>query len=334
MEPHVELTQPCNITGKLSTVLPVLTIGAARDPNAAPQGSVCCVCKRETSQDDPEVAGRHWHLKCFQCDLCKEHFSHGSYILHGRYVLHKSCYCHLFSPRCFVCAGVLAEFPVVRALGHLYHASCFSCTRCNTTISFSATFHSVDGLPVCSECYQREQTVCLRCHQLMTDGYIRFLFRGRLYHMHRSCARCDECRVRLNQDNFACEQGTAVCRKCWTRAMTRQCDACQEPILAKDFVQFHGHWHKKCFKCQVCKTSLSYVRPEVHNGTLICERCETGIATHCGVCGRVIIGDKEEAHGRVFHHECFTCSVCRRAIGTDECEFTRGELHCANCLTK
>ena len=40
--------------------------------------------------------------------------AHHWLILHGRYVLHKSCDCHLFSPRCFVCAGVLAEFPVPR----------------------------------------------------------------------------------------------------------------------------------------------------------------------------------------------------------------------------
>lgn len=319
---------------KYSAVVPVMTIAAARNPDDAPSGKVCCVCAKETTGDDPVVSGRSWHLDCFQCDLCNQPFQFGSYVTHNKYVLHKSCYAYLFSPRCFVCSGVLAGSSVIEALGHMYHAECFSCIRCRVQIPASATFNNIDGFPVCSDCFSKEEPICLKCGLIMHENFLRFLFAGRVYHMHKTCAACDECKAKLTEKNFTCEQNVAVCRNCWILALMRKCSACGNGILSKDLVQFHGDWHKKCFHCQMCHTALSYIKPVVIDKTLTCDRCANAIATHCGVCKKLITGDKISTHNRVFHHSCFRCSKCNKILSDDQFEFKRGELHCLDCMKK
>jgi hypothetical protein len=106
---------------------------------------------------------------------------------------------------------------------------------------------------------------------------------------------------------------------------------CKQPIVKNDWVQYSGDWHVKCFGCHICGRSVIYDKLSLMQGTLLCQICKSSLETHCGVC-RKIVGDlKKEAHGRMFHHSCFNCSICKRPLGLEESHFSNGQLFCSAC---
>jgi hypothetical protein len=136
---------------------------------------------------------------------------------------------------------------------------------------------------------------------------------------------------RLTDENFAIENGKALCKPCWISSLSRECCLCQRAVLIQNLVQFAGCWHEKCFRCQQCHVRLEWRTPVVCGKVLYCQRCISGLKTQCAVCGAAISGEIQTFEGRVFHLECFTCSVCNKPIVDDKFQFD-GKLTCAECL--
>lgn len=327
-----------HLRGQCITILPLKTIASIDKREESLNSKTCCKCNKVTNEDRVSVKDRCWHADCFECDLCKLPFDNEQYVIQEGYVLHVSCYYSLFAPRCFACGGILPETDIIQSNGILYHSQCFRCCKCQNVIKSSDTYHMTDGLHICNECYHNELMICQRCNQLIHDSpesgqCCRFMFGGRVYYMHNSCAHCPECRIKLTQDNYACESNVGLCKFCWLFSMMRSCKCCKKPILSKDIIDYHGLWHNSCFRCNKCNVSLNYNQSIMIGTTLYCERCAKGLKTHCSICSGIVREqEKKTWKERVFHYKCFTCCRCKKSIVNDECEFIDDKLICKYCL--
>jgi len=54
-------------------------------------------------------------------------------------------------------------------------------------------------------------------------------------------------------------------------------------------------------------------------------------STSCKICGKEIEGDALQALGALYHFSCFSCSSCRKNIGTEEFFDKDNKAYCLNC---
>ena len=314
------------------SVIPVLTKGAAQ-PNHNCDKEICCICHKKICSNGINIEDRSWHEECFQCDLCHQDFDHDYYSIADGLILHKSCYYELFSPRCFICSGILAESESVSALGHNYHVQCFRCVECGIQIKTTDFFHDVSGFPVCPSCYIQKNHVCVVCSQLIIKDSFSFNFEGHKYYIHNHCSYCDQCGIQVNSQTLKLLENKVVCLKCYLNAMLHECVRCHHPILQKDLLKFGKRdWHGHCFRCEKCNLSLRFTTPIAVGNTLLCERCVHMISTHCSECGKKVFKDGIKWEGRIFHPNCMKCSKCQANLISSNRTVVNGHLFCNNCL--
>eukprot|EP00250_Pteridium_aquilinum_P010539 c19461_g1_i1 orf=618-1982(-) len=127
---------------------------------------VCQGCKRDIGFGRYlSCMGAVWHPNCFCCHACKNPITELEFSMSGNQPYHKSCYKHLFHPRCDVCK----DFISTNAVGLIeYRAHPFwgqkycpthemdstpRCCSCERVESKDAQYISLDdGRKLCLEC--------------------------------------------------------------------------------------------------------------------------------------------------------------------------------------
>lgn len=84
--------------------------------------------------------------------------------------------------------------------------------------------------------------------------------------------------------------------------------------------------HFTCSKCSINLTDCGFVE---ENGKLYCERdFEQYLAPHCAKCSQAILKECVHALEKTWHPECFTCTACKKSIGTGSFHVEEGEPYC------
>ena len=277
---------------------------------------------------------KHAH-KEMTCSLCQTTILTKKYYRINGKPIHDYCYKSLTGPFCNCCSRPIIGCDSISCLGKQYHPGCLRCSVCQANIGANEKVESYKGIPVCCECYSQRCKVCPVCKTIVSKGGLKLLFEGKLYHLHKECARCQECSEDVTQKNFACEHGEVLCRNCWFNIADFICVECGEAITPNDRVSFNGYRHSKCFHCHNCNANLINSEPEIVGDMLLCKRCLTGIDTHCAVCLKEIKGrEKVEMFGRVFHQKCYKCIKCKKILHNDEAIFKKGNIICHKCASK
>eukprot|EP00069_Balaena_mysticetus_P001935 bmy_15498T0 len=106
------------------------------------------------------------------------------------------------SESCGRCHQPLARAqPAVRALGQLFHITCFTCHQCERQLQ-GQQFYSLEGAPYCEGCYTDTLEKCNTCGQPITDRMLRAT--GKAYHP--QCFTCVVCACPLEGTSFIVDQ--------------------------------------------------------------------------------------------------------------------------------
>lgn len=99
------------------------------------------------------------------------------------------------------------------------------------------------------------------------------------------------------------------------------CAGCDGPILDQYvYTVLERAWHQTCIQCSDCKQHLSD-RCFSREGKLFCrDDFIRRFGPKCSGCNQGISPTDlvRRAKDRVFHLNCFTCCICRKAISTGE----------------
>nr|XP_054600008.1 LIM homeobox transcription factor 1-beta-like isoform X1 [Nothobranchius furzeri] len=127
---------------------------------ASPPQTVCEGCQRIISDRFiMRVDGASWHEECLQCAACYRPLTASCYCKDTKLYC-RSDYQRLFSSTCSGCQGTIAstEF-VMRALGRVYHLSCFCCCVCERQLCKGDEFVLKEGQLLCKGDYERERVL-------------------------------------------------------------------------------------------------------------------------------------------------------------------------------
>uniref|UniRef100_UPI0037E7B787 LIM domain-containing protein 1 n=1 Tax=Semicossyphus pulcher TaxID=241346 RepID=UPI0037E7B787 len=154
---------------------------------------------------------------------------------------------------------VYSEDRACRAMGHLFHDSCFTCSVCNKKLS-GKPFYTVCGRIYCEDDFlysgvHPSPEVCNSCGHLIMDMVLQA--RGKSYHP--ACFRCVVCRRSLEGQPFSVDSDSRVyCVSDYHKARAPVCAACREPILPTEgsteairVVSMNRNYHVECYSGDV-----------------------------------------------------------------------------------
>nr|XP_020753194.1 zyxin [Odocoileus virginianus texanus] len=175
--------------------------------------------------------------------------------------------------------------PAVRALGHLFHITCFTCRQCEQQLQ-GQQFYSLEGAPYCEGCYTDTLEKCNTCGQPITDRMLRAT--GKAYHP--QCFTCVVCACPLEGTSFIVDQANRPhCVPDYHKQYAPRCSVCAEPIMPEPgreetvrVVALDKNFHMKCYKCEDCGKPLSIEADDNGcfplDGHVLCRKCHTARA--------------------------------------------------------
>lgn len=312
------------------SVVPTLTECALKKYQSEVQGN-CVICNKPVENEGLQIGDRVWHNQCLTCELCNKKIVSNIFQVYKGSPVHQFCYNLLNGPYCFACGQILVGKDVISLNDKLYHTECLKCSICQRHINKYERVEMYKGIPLCFECYSEKCQLCPKCHSAVSKTKCTFLFEGQRIFMHDVCCKCSICGKELNENNFAFEQGKALCKPCWYDHANFICVRCKKPILPNERISCGGMYHMKCFTCNNCHESQVNSNPEIVGDTIICQRCFSCLKDRCSVCFEVIKRDKVEKHGRSFHSKCFHCCKCQKELHAVDSAFKHGKLYCSKC---
>ncbi|OHT13558.1 hypothetical protein TRFO_03306 [Tritrichomonas foetus] len=328
-------TKPIACPGFVIVTKPVLTMSSMGEPWNFRKNS-CIVCGGKTKLSDINIDNTFsFHKRCKDkvcCDICQRKIGK-RFVIENGHILHQKCHSQIFSSRCFICGCSMEGANIYEWNGFVFHEDCFSCSFCHHKINSKESVHDINGLPVCNTCYANKEKKCLRCNESIEKSQMKkFLFNGKAFYMHDFCSVCYECSQELSRNNFVYEQNKAICRQCWVRGLSHECQECHEPVLSNNIMDYHGCWHNECIKCIKCHQSMKFTGIKIEKDQMFCDECIEGMKKHCGACGQVVDKEPIIRHQRMFHHRCFKCNVCHIQIGQNNSAYLYGKLYCSSCI--
>ncbi|XP_063932303.1 cysteine and glycine-rich protein 2-like [Zophobas morio] len=116
---------------------------------------------------------------------------------------------------------------------------------------------------------------------------------------HLQCFNCNRCNKYL-QDKFTVDphNGKLICKECYSITQNKveghpsgykiqrpklevqgqHCSYCGKIVYKAEAIKALGkHWHKLCFKCNVCGQHLTVLDAESHDNKPICKKCTNEI---------------------------------------------------------
>jgi len=295
-----------------------------------------------------------YHKKCFSCFECKRPLDYSiATDSPSNEVYCRSCYSKSFGPQTLIldddmrnktdtikpsdgsgcprCGGSVFEAERVISKGASYHKKCARCFTCNTMLDSRTLCDAQDGSVYCNGCYARK-------------------FGGATYRGAQTQNWVDGSNFKpdwVNRTDVKCEPGDPDgCRKCQGKVYDLERVTCKG-----------GVWHKGCFNCSSCKTSLNstlVMAYEAPDDQVYCKSCykerfgegSTPLiytdVTHikrvtddgCVRCsGAVFEAEKVKVSDKLwFHKSCFSCRHCKDHLDILKLNIgPEGEVFCKTC---
>jgi len=155
-----------------------------------------------------------YHTDCWICSSCRQELlSLGlDFYLLESHPYCAECYHRAIDRVCAKCGKIAKESPV-KALGKVWHSTCFVCNKCGCTFSGTRNFCNHNGTPYCEKHFKEvemAENICARCGKGISGDTIDAL--GKKWH-DPECWVCKICNGSLEGKFFAVE-GFPRCANC------------------------------------------------------------------------------------------------------------------------
>ncbi|CAG4976729.1 unnamed protein product [Colias eurytheme] len=136
---------------------------------------------------------------------------------------------------------------------------------------------------------------------------------------HEKCFCCVVCKNPIGTKSFIPREQEIYCAGCYEDKFATRCVKCNKIITQGGVTYKSEPWHRECFTCTNCDTSLAGQRFTSRDEKPYCADCFGELfAKRCTSCTKPITGiggtrfiSFEDRH---WHNDCFICAMCKTSL--------------------
>ncbi|XP_037035755.1 four and a half LIM domains protein 2 isoform X11 [Bradysia coprophila] len=136
---------------------------------------------------------------------------------------------------------------------------------------------------------------------------------------HEKCFSCCVCKTPIGTRSFIPREQEIYCSGCYEEKYATRCIKCNLIITSGGVTYKNEPWHRECFTCTNCTTSLAGQRFTSRDEKPYCAECFGELfAKRCTSCTKPITGiggtrfiSFEDRH---WHNDCFICASCKTTL--------------------
>ncbi|XP_034236916.1 four and a half LIM domains protein 2 isoform X5 [Thrips palmi] len=136
---------------------------------------------------------------------------------------------------------------------------------------------------------------------------------------HEKCFCCVVCKTAIGTKSFIPREQEIYCATCYEEKFATRCVKCNKIITSGGVTYKNEPWHRECFTCTNCNTSLAGQRFTSRDekpycadcfGELFAKRCTACVKPITGIGGTRFISFED----RHWHNDCFICASCKTSL--------------------
>ncbi|VDP49255.1 unnamed protein product, partial [Soboliphyme baturini] len=133
-------------------------------------------------------------------------------------------------------------------------------------------FGSKNDRIFCGNCYdQAFATRCDACGEIFRAGMKKMEYKGKQWH--DKCFCCALCKTPIGTKSFIPKNDEVYCGTCYEEKFATRCTKCKKVISSGGVTYKNEPWHRECFCCTNCGTSLAGQRFTSKDDKPYCADC-------------------------------------------------------------
>ncbi|XP_035215261.1 four and a half LIM domains protein 2-like [Stegodyphus dumicola] len=279
----------------------------------------CAACDELIfSGEYTKAMSKDWHSSHFCCWQCDESLTGQRYVLRDEHPYCTRCYEQVFSNTCDECGKIIGiDSKDLSYKEKHWHETCFLCNKCRVSL-VDKPFGSKAEKVYCASCYDAAfASRCDGCNEVFKAGTKKMEYKG--HQWHEKCFTCSVCRSPIGTRSFIPRDNDIYCTTCYEQKFATRCIKCNQIITAGGVTYRNEPWHRECFSCTNCGSSLAGQRFTSRDEKPYCADCFGELfAKKCTACNKPITGIGGTRfisfEDRNWHNDCFMCAECNLSL--------------------
>uniref|UniRef100_A0A1L8DMB1 Putative adaptor protein enigma n=1 Tax=Nyssomyia neivai TaxID=330878 RepID=A0A1L8DMB1_9DIPT len=265
-----------------------------------------------------KAMSKDWHTTHFCCWQCDESLTGQRYVLRDDHPYCIKCYENVFANTCESCNKIIGiDSKDLSYKDKHWHEACFLCNKCRISL-VDKQFGSKTDRIYCGNCYDQQfASRCDGCGEIFRAGTKKMEYKTRQWH--EKCFCCCVCKSPIGTKSFIPREQEIYCAGCYEEKYATRCVKCNKIITSGGVTYKNEPWHRECFTCTHCSTSLAGQRFTSRDDKPYCADCFGELfAKRCTACTKPITGiggtrfiSFEDRH---WHNDCFICALCKTSL--------------------
>ncbi|XP_026490053.1 paxillin homolog 1 isoform X2 [Vanessa tameamea] len=283
--------------------------------------------ERDEAKEMPELIfsgeytkamNKDWHSGHFCCWQCDESLTGQRYVLRDEHPYCIKCYESVFANGCEECNKIIGiDSKDLSYKDKHWHEACFLCAKCRVSLVDKQFGSKLDKI-YCGNCYDAQfASRCDGCGEVFRAGTKKMEYKTKQWH--EKCFCCVVCKNPIGTKSFIPREQEIYCAGCYEDKFATRCVKCNKIITQGGVTYKHEPWHRECFTCTNCNTSLAGERFTSRDEKPYCAECFGELfARRCTSCTKPITGiggtrfiSFEDRH---WHNGCFICAQCKTTL--------------------
>ncbi|XP_026328778.1 prickle planar cell polarity protein 3 isoform X1 [Hyposmocoma kahamanoa] len=265
-----------------------------------------------------KAMNKDWHSGHFCCWQCDESLTGQRYVLRDEHPYCIKCYESVFANGCEECNKIIGiDSKDLSYKDKHWHEACFLCAKCRVSLVDKQFGSKLDKI-YCGNCYDAQfASRCDGCGDVFRAGTKKMEYKTRQWH--EKCFCCVVCKNPIGTKSFIPREQEIYCAGCYEDKFATRCVKCNKIITQGGVTYKNEPWHRECFTCTNCNTSLAGQRFTSRDEKPYCAECFGELfAKRCTSCTKPITGiggtrfiSFEDRH---WHNDCFICAQCKTSL--------------------
>ncbi|XP_060801291.1 protein espinas isoform X1 [Amyelois transitella] len=265
-----------------------------------------------------KAMNKDWHSGHFCCWQCDESLTGQRYVLRDEHPYCIKCYESVFANGCEECNKTIGiDSKDLSYKDKHWHEACFLCAKCRVSLVDKQFGSKLDKI-YCGNCYDAQfASRCDGCGEVFRAGTKKMEYKTRQWH--EKCFCCVVCKNPIGTKSFIPREQEIYCAGCYEDKFATRCVKCNKIITQGGVTYKNEPWHRECFTCTNCNTSLAGQRFTSRDEKPYCAECFGELfAKRCTSCSKPITGiggtrfiSFEDRH---WHNDCFICAQCKTSL--------------------